>query len=66
MDQLQGHKAYQAWSLRGDAPGMEYIHAVLVEAVATEPLILSEHGASFDPSSFFNRVLKMSAVRGSA
>lgn len=63
---LTEHKAYQAWSMKGEAQGMDYVHADLLAAAAVEPLIVDERSARFDPEAFFVRVMKLSAMRGTA
>ncbi len=66
LARLHTEKAYRAWSMASNTPGMEFIHSDLVEAAASEPLIIGDRDAHFDPTSFFNRVLEQSDLRGKA
>ena len=66
LARLHDEPAYKAWSMQSGEPGMSYVHDDLVTAAASEPLILEEHGARFDPDSFFRRVLKASEGSGRA
>lgn len=63
---IHNHKAYQAWSMKSGTPGMDYIHADLVEAAASEPLVIDDHTARFNPDAFFSAVLKIADARGNA
>jgi hypothetical protein len=56
--------SYQAWSMKSGSPGMDYVHGDLIEAAASEPLIMRKRAVCFEPKSFFKRVLLITETRG--
>lgn len=55
---LQREDALRGWSMPGGEPGLNVIHAELVKAAATEPLVEDAAGdARFEAESFRLRIL---------
>jgi hypothetical protein len=68
LEKLMGEPEYRAWTLRLPT-GEEMSHFVqpaLIEAAAEEPLIEQNDEPSFNPVSFFKRVLAISETGGRA
>lgn len=56
-----------AWSLPSSEIGCDYINSALLEAAASEPIVqIDDHIITFDPDSFFKRVLAISDFQGEA
>jgi len=55
---LQDQPSYRAWSRKRS------MHAALIEAAASVPLFVTDRVASFEPQSFFKRVLEIAEARG--
>jgi hypothetical protein len=58
LGRLQDQPSYRAWSRK------KIMHAVLVEAAASAPLLMTRRIANFEPQSFFQRVCAISKARG--
>jgi hypothetical protein len=64
LARLQDQSSYRAWSIKNGTSGRYYVHADLVAAAASAPLLMTGLVASFEPKSFFERVLEISEARG--
>ena len=63
LARLQDHPSYRAWSVKSGTPRRHSVHADLIAAAASAPL-LSRRVARFEPQSFFQLVLAISEARG--
>ena len=66
LARLMATDGARGWIMAGEPTGPSYIHAVLVQVAADEPLIEIAHEPGFDPFSFWARVLRISTARGTA
>jgi hypothetical protein len=64
LGRLQDQPSYRAWSMNSTTPGTHYVHADIVAAAASAPLLMIRRIANFEPQSFFTRVLEISEARG--
>jgi hypothetical protein len=64
---LHDRPEMSAWARPSTEEGCDYINGALLEAAATEPIVrLDEYNITFDPNSFFKRVLAVSDLEGEA
>jgi hypothetical protein len=61
---LMSEPEYRASTMKSGTPGMDFIHPHMVEAAASEPLVLDDDVARFEPKSFFKHVLKIAETHG--
>jgi hypothetical protein len=67
LARLHDKDVLRGWSMPGNEPGVEFIHADLVLAAAEEPVIEDAAGqVAFDPKSFRRRLLANAETRGRA
>ncbi len=54
----------KAWSIPDNIDGVMHIQGVVLRAAAAEPLREEDNRPSFDPESFFRRLIRMSKEAG--
>jgi hypothetical protein len=64
LARLDGRPELQAWSLPTGDAGATKIDPLVLRAAAEEPLITGGERATFDPDSFFKRLLTLSGESG--
>jgi len=67
LDGVLEDDAVRRWTLPGDQPSRTYVHACLLAAASTEPVLEGPRGQpAFDVERFRTRVLQLTAASGSS
>jgi len=64
LARLSDRPEMKAWSIPDNIDGVMHIQGVVLRAAAAEPLREEDNRPSFDPESFFRRLIRMSKEAG--